>query len=95
MMLARQGEGIGHALVTDLEVQVRTRGGITIYLGTDDEMELTSLGGMELFPDTLEKLATNQNRRRQPHELYQNLGHEIVGVIPDAKGPGKPDILLA
>jgi aminoglycoside 6'-N-acetyltransferase I len=30
-----------------------------------------------------------------PYEFYQKLGYVIVGVIPDANGPGKPDILMA
>ena len=34
-----QGQGIGRALVTDLEEQVRQRGGLTLWLGTDDEDE--------------------------------------------------------
>src|SRR5215207_3046099 len=37
---ARQGEGIGRALVLDLEEQVRQRGGLTIMLGSDDEADL-------------------------------------------------------
>jgi len=92
---AQQGRGIGRALVTDLEERVHARGGITVYLGTDDELALTSLGGAELFPGVLERLAAIQNLRRHPYEFYQKLGYEIVGVIPDANGPGRPDILMA
>jgi GNAT superfamily N-acetyltransferase len=33
----RQGEGVGRALVLDLEEQVRQRGGLTIMLGSDDQ----------------------------------------------------------
>ncbi|GFP38091.1 aminoglycoside 6'-N-acetyltransferase I, partial [Candidatus Hakubella thermalkaliphila] len=32
-----RGKGIGRALVTDLEDRVRERGGLTIWVGTDDE----------------------------------------------------------
>jgi hypothetical protein len=28
------------------------------------------------------------------HQFYQRLGYTIVGVIPDANGPGKPDIVM-
>jgi hypothetical protein len=34
-------------------------------------------------------------RGRHPNEFYQKLGYEIVGVIPDANGLGKHDILMA
>lgn len=30
-----------------------------------------------------------------PYEFYQTLGFVILGVIPDANGLGKPDILMA
>jgi len=90
-----QGMGIGTALVRDLETLVRQRGAVTIFLGTDDESELTSLGGRDLYPNVLEHLSSLENLNAHPFEFYQNLGYSIVGVIPDANGPGKPDILMA
>ena len=41
--------GVGRALVRDLERQVAARGGLTITLGTDDEDNMTSLGGADLY----------------------------------------------
>lgn len=90
-----QGQGIGRALVADLEEQVRQRGGLTIYLGSDDENGMTSLAGTDLFPDPLAHLARIENRRGHPYGFYQKVGYTIVGVIPDANGFGKPDILMA
>jgi aminoglycoside 6'-N-acetyltransferase I len=87
--------GIGRALVEDLETQVRARGGMTIYLGTDDENGMTSLSGVDLYPDLFGHLQRIQNLMGHPYEFYQKLGYTIVGVIPDANGPGKPDILMA
>jgi aminoglycoside 6'-N-acetyltransferase I len=92
---ARQRQGIGRALVADLEEQVRLRGGLTIYLGTDDENDMTSLSGTDLYPEPVAHLARIENRRRHPFEFYQKVGFAIVGVIPDANGWGKPDILMA
>lgn len=91
----RQGEGIGRALVADLEARVRERGGITLYLGTDDEDDLTSLAGVDLYPNVLQHLASIRNLRGHPYSFYQKCGFRIVGVIPDANGFGKPDILMA
>ena len=87
--------GIGRALVADLEQQVKERGGVTIFLGTDDENDMTSLAGKDLYPDVLAHLANIENLKGHPYEFYQKVGFTLVGVIPDANGPGKPDILMA
>lgn len=92
---AWQRKGIGSALVHDFEEIVRSRGGITIFLGTDDEHNATTLGGIDIYPGLLENLKNINNLRRHPYEFYQKLGYQIVGVIPDANGFGKPDILMA
>lgn len=93
--LDHQGKGIGRALVTDLEGLVRERGGITLYLGTDDEDNMTTLSGTDLYPDVTKHMANVRNLHRHPYEFYQKLGFVIVGVIPDANGLGKPDIIMA
>ena len=87
--------GVGRALVLALEERVRERGGATLFLGTDDETGLTSLGGADLFPDVLARLGEIRNVRGHPYEFYQRLGYVIVGCIPDANGFGKPDIFMA
>lgn len=91
----RQGQGIGRALVQDLEAQVAARGGLTLRLGSDDDSNQTSLGGVDLYPNVWEHVATIRNLDRHPYEFYQKLGFVIVGVIPDANGLGKPDIMMA
>ncbi len=90
-----QGSGIGRALVDDLEHLVRHFGGTTIYLGTDDEDNMTTLSNVDLYPNVFEHLGRINNLKRHPYEFYQKLGFVIVGVIPDANGPGKPDIIMA
>jgi aminoglycoside 6'-N-acetyltransferase I len=90
-----QRQGIGRALVADLEEQVRARGGLTLWLGTDDEDNRTSLSGVDLYPDPLAHLARIVNLGDHPFAFYQKMGFSIVGVVPDANGPGKPDILMA
>ena len=90
-----QGSGIGRVLVSDLENLVRQRGGSTIYLGTDDEDGMTTLSNVEVYPDVFKHVAEIKNLNRHPYEFYQKLGFVIVGVIPDANRPGKPDIIMA
>lgn len=90
-----QGQGIGEALVADFENQVGARGGITIFLGTDDEDDMTSLSDTDLYANLWEHIASIKNLRGHPYEFYQKQGYSIVGVIPDANGPGKPDIIMA
>jgi aminoglycoside 6'-N-acetyltransferase I len=92
---AHQRRGIGRVLVMDFESQVRQRGGLTITLGTDDEDDMTSLSGVDLYPDPWRHIANIRNLRGHPYEFYQTLGFVIVGVVPDANGSGKPDILMA
>lgn len=91
----RHREGIGRALVTDFEERVRERGGITIRLGSDDEDGMTSLSGVDLYENTWEKIASIRNLKGHPYEFYRKLGYTIVGVMPDANGVGKPDIIMA
>ncbi len=92
---AHQGQGVGRALVTDMERLVRAQGAITLFFGTDDEDNQTSLGGIDVYPDVLTHIQNIKNINRHPYEFYQNLGFVIVGIIPDANGFGKPDILMA
>jgi aminoglycoside 6'-N-acetyltransferase I len=90
-----QGRGAGRALVQDLEEQARLRGGLTLWLGTDDEDGMTSLSGVDLYGNLWGQIKNIKNLRGHPFEFYQKLGFTIVGVMPDANGPGKPDIYMA
>lgn len=90
-----QGQGIGRVLVEDFEAQVRSRGGLTVTLGTDDEDGMTSLSNIDLYDNLWEKVREIRNLKNHPFEFYQKMGYTITGVVPDANGIGKPDILMA
>lgn len=92
---AWRGQGVGRALVEDLERLVAERGALTLYLGTDDERSETTLADANLYDDLPEKLRTIRNLKGHPYEFYAKLGFRIVGVLPDADGRGKPDIYMA
>lgn len=87
----QQHKGIGRALVTDLEAQIRKKHGLTLMLGSDDQDSMTTLSGVDLYPDVWRHITHIQNLRGHPYEFYQKLGYAIIGVVPDANGIGKPD----
>jgi aminoglycoside 6'-N-acetyltransferase I len=91
----RQRRGVGAALTRALEARARSQGVLTLYLGTDDELGGTNLHGRDLFPDVAGKIAGIAETGGHPFAFYRKQGYEVVGLIPDANGPGKPDILMA
>jgi aminoglycoside 6'-N-acetyltransferase I len=90
-----QGGGVGRILVEDLEEQVRARGGLTVTLGSDDEDDMTSLANVDLYDDLWDKIKNIRNLKRHPFEFYQKMGYVVTGIVPDANGPGKPDIIMS
>ncbi|MGL5061877.1 MAG: GNAT family N-acetyltransferase [Microcoleus sp.] len=88
-------QGIGRQLVDDLATETKNRGGLVLWVGTDDENNQTTLAGIDLFPNVWEHIAEIKNLRSHPYEFYQKMGFAIVGVMPDANGIGKPDIFMA
>lgn len=89
-----QRKGIGTLLVQQLEQHVKERGGLTILLGSDDVNNQTSLGGVDLYANLWEQIRTIRNLNGHPYEFYEKLGYTIIGVVPDANGRGKPDIIM-
>jgi aminoglycoside 6'-N-acetyltransferase I len=88
-------QGIGRALIEDLERLVALRGALTLWAGSDDEHHQTTLSGTDLYPDIQGKIRDIANLDHHPYEFYLRLGFRIAGVLPDANGRGKPDIFLA
>ena len=86
---------LSRALVDDLERCVAARGGLTLWVGSDDEHGDTTLGGADLYPDIQGAIERIRNLHEHPYEFYLRIGFRIAGVLPDANGPGKPDIFLA
>jgi aminoglycoside 6'-N-acetyltransferase I len=90
-----QRRGIGRRLLEVFEEKARDMGALTVYLGSDDHICATSLGGRPLFPDVLSHLSELENLKGHPYEFYLKCGYEIIGILPDANGEGQPDIWLA
>mgnify|MGYP005837112331 CR=1 FL=1 len=67
---------------------------MTLWLGTNDENQRTSIGGIDLYPDPLHHLQQIQNRADHVLGFYRKHGFVSAGVIPDANRRGRPDLLL-
>jgi aminoglycoside 6'-N-acetyltransferase I len=91
----RQRTGVGAALIEALAQRAREEGFVAIHLGVDDDFAGTSLFGQTLFGDVIAKATQITADQRHPLNFYRRCGFEVVGLIPDANGPGKPDILMA
>jgi aminoglycoside 6'-N-acetyltransferase I len=90
-----QRQGVGTALVAALEERARALGFLAIHLGADDDFGGTSLFGANLFPGVLDNAKTITVGDRHPLEFYRRRGSEVVGLIPNANGRGKPDIVMS
>jgi aminoglycoside 6'-N-acetyltransferase I len=88
--------GIGRALVAAFEDEARGRGALTATLGTDDDSGMTSLSNIDLYGDVPRHIAALADRgRRHPFLFYRKMGFVVTGVMPDANGPGRPDIFMS
>ena len=88
--------GVGRALFEALESELRRRGALTVTLGTDDDSGMTSLSDVDLYVDLPRQIAGIRDRGRgHPFLFYRELGFIVTGVMPDANGPGRPDIYMS
>ena len=93
---SRRRQGIGRALVHDLERRLEGQGALTLWLGSDDENDETSLSGIDIYADVAGAIRDLRKLRGEhPYEFYLRLGFRVTGIMPDANGRGKPDIFFA
>jgi aminoglycoside 6'-N-acetyltransferase I len=86
--------GYGRGLVRAIERVAVEAGALTMVLGTSDTTGTTSLANVDLYADTLGQLARIEPRDHAV-AFWQRVGYQIVGVVPDAEGPGMPSITMA
>ncbi len=92
---ADQGKGWGRQMVSHVEDWAREQGALTLLIGTSDETNATSLSGVDLYGNPGTAIASFHQVAPHPCGFWWRLGFRIVGVLPDAEGIGKPNILMA
>jgi len=92
---AHQYQGVGKALVAELCTRLASHSATVLYAWSDDESMSTSLGGRNLLPNPLDHLNHFKPSSRHAGGFYLKQGFVLCGVLPDANGTGKPDILFA
>ena len=76
--------------------EARRRGALTLTLGTDDDGGQTSVAGVDLYDDVPRHIAELHDLgSRHPFLFYRLLGYVVTGIMPDANGPGRPDIYMS
>lgn len=90
-----QRRGVGRALLNALEAAAARRGFSTLILAMDDEAGLTSLAGRSLFPDPLAPMTRFIPPASHPSAFLRRLGFALTGVVPEAAGPGRPELWFA
>lgn len=91
-----QRRGIGSALMAALEARACSEGVLTLFLGSDDDYGGTTLFDRDLWSDVVGHVATTEpTTRGHAFTFYRRHGYQIVGLLPDVNGAGRPDIMLA
>jgi len=91
---AQRRRGVGRALIMDLEELLIARGALTLWAGSDDLAGETSLGEIDLYAALPNAFGAVRSWGSHPLPFYRRLGFHVIGVMPDANGPGRPDIFL-
>ena len=92
---AHQRRGFGRLLVREIEAAAAADGALTLTLSTSDMTGATSLSSVDLFDAPARRLVELAVVKPHPVSFWIRLGFVVVGVTPDAEGPGMPSISLA
>ncbi len=91
----RRRQGIAQTLVLAAEERMRQSGCVTMLATVGDTRGRTSLYGVDVTEDAPGLLADFRCHPDHPAGFFLEVGYRLVGVLPDAYGPGKHDLTLA
>lgn len=91
----RRRQGIGRTLVMAAEERMRGAGCVTMLATAGDTRGRTSLYGLDVTEDAPGLLADFHCHADHPAGFFLRVGYRLVGILPDAYGPGKHDLTLA
>jgi aminoglycoside 6'-N-acetyltransferase I len=83
---------VGRALLRTVEEAARELGMDALMIALEDEAGLTSLSGRSLFPDPLAPMTRFVPPASHPSRFLQRMGFALTGVLPEAAGPGRPEL---
>lgn len=92
---ACHGKGCGKYLVSELEKLAKGAGAATMILSTSDATGATTIGGIDLYDDPLDRLKNidvTDAKKGHAFQFWRKMGYSLVGVLPDAEGRGIPSI---
>lgn len=90
-----QRRGHGLRLVRAIEDIARAAGALTMLVGTSDTVQATSLSNVDLYDHPGTRIASMTVKAPHAVTFWQRAGYTVVGIVPDAEGPGQPSIQLA
>jgi len=91
----RRRQGVGRTLVMASEERMRVIGCVTMLATVGDTRGRTNLYGMDVTEDAPRLLANFACHADHPAGFFLKIGYRLVGLLPDAYGPGKHDLTLA
>ena len=92
---ARGRQGVGRTLVMAAEERMRAAGCVTMLTTVGDTRGRTNLYGLDVTEDAPHLLASFRCHIDHPAGFFLRVGYRLVGILPDAYGPGKHDFTLA
>ncbi|MCR3905700.1 MAG: GNAT family N-acetyltransferase [Tenericutes bacterium] len=91
-----QNKGFGGLLIKHLEDKAKFLGGLTIYAASDDEFDdrKSSLRDTDGYDNIYDKMK-HFDPKGHPARFYIKYGYQLIGIMPDANGRGKHDLILS